>query len=197
MSDWRTAVIAGVAVIGILAAGVSAAPAMEIEGVKVPEQVKLGDTGPELVLNGAGLRTRAIFKVYVGALYLQQKKTAADAVLTDTGARRIALHLLRDLSSEQLLSAFNDGLKSNHAPAELAKLDAQVKQLESIFAAVKEAKTGEVILLDYIPGSGTRVVVNRDTKGTIPGEDFNRALLRIWLGERPVDAALKKAMLGG
>ena len=197
MSDWRTAVIAGVAVIGIFAAGVSAAAAMEIEGVKVPEQVKLGDTGPELVLNGAGLRTRAIFKVYVGALYLQQKKTAADAVLTDTGARRIALHLLRDLSSEQLLSAFNDGLKSNHAPAELAKLDAQVKQLESIFAAVKEAKTGEVILLDYIPGSGTRVVVNRDTKGTIPGEDFNRALLRIWLGERPVDAALKKAMLGG
>jgi long-chain acyl-CoA synthetase len=170
---------------------------MEIEGVKVPEQVKLGDTGPELVLNGAGLRTRAIFKVYVGALYLQQKKTAADAVLADTGARRVALHLLRDLSSEQLLSAFNDGLKSNHAPAELAKLDAQVKQLESIFAAVKEAKTGEVILLDYIPGSGTRVVVNRDAKGTIPGEDFNRALLRIWLGERPVDAALKKAMLGG
>jgi hypothetical protein len=171
--------------------------AAEIEGVKVPDQVKVGDTGPEVVLNGAGLRTRAFFRVYVGALYLQQKKSAADAVLADTGAKRVALYLLRDLTSEQLLSAFNDGLKANHAPAELAKLDAQVKQLEGIFAAVKEAKTGEVIVLDYVPGSGTRVVVNRDTKGTIPGEDFNRALLRIWLGERPVDAALKKGMLGG
>jgi hypothetical protein len=100
------AIIAGAAVISILIGGMSAAPAMEIEGVKVPDQVKLGDTGPELVLNGAGVRTRAIFKVYVGALYLQQKKTAADAVLADTGARRIALYLLRDLSSEQLLSAF-------------------------------------------------------------------------------------------
>jgi Chalcone isomerase-like len=192
MSGFKASLVALALVLVMFSAN-----AAEIEGVKVPDQVKLGDTGPELVLNGAGLRTRAIFKVYVGALYLQQKKTVADAVLADTGARRIALHLLRDLSSEQLLSAFNDGLKSNHAPAELAKLDAQVKQLESIFAAVKEAKTGEVILLDYIPGSGTRVVVNRDTKGTIPGEDFNRALLRIWLGERPVDAALKKAMLGG
>jgi hypothetical protein len=182
----------------VLTGALPAAPAIaaEIEGVKVPDQARVGDTGPAVVLNGAGLRTRAFFRVYVGALYLQQKKAAAEAVLADTGAKRIALHLLRDLTSEQLLSAFNDGLKSNHAPAELAKLDAQVKQLEGIFAAVKEAKSGEVILLDYVPGSGTRVVVNRDTKGTIPGEDFNRALLRIWLGERPVDAALKKAMLG-
>jgi hypothetical protein len=194
MSDqWLKPVFAALA----LAFVTHFAGAAEVEGVKVPDRVTVGDTGPEVVLNGAGLRTRAFFRVYVGALYLQQKKTAADAVLADTGAKRIALHLLRDLTSEQLLSAFNDGLKSNHAPAELAKLDAQVKQLEGIFAAVKEAKSGEVILLDYVPGSGTRVVVNRDTKGTIPGEDFNRALLRIWLGERPVDAALKKAMLGG
>jgi long-chain acyl-CoA synthetase len=173
------------------------AGAAEIEGVKLPDRLRMGDGGPELVLNGAGVRTRAIFKVYVGALYVQQKKTGADAVLADTGPKRIALQLLRDLSSDQLLSAFNDGLKSNHAPAELAKLDAQVKQLEGIFGAVKEAKTGDVILLDYVPGTGTRVVVNRDIRGTIPGEDFNRALLRIWLGERPADAALKKGMLGG
>ena len=171
--------------------------AAEVEGVKLADQVRLGDAGPELVLNGAGVRTRAFFRVYVGALYLQQKKNAADAVLADAGAKRVAMHLLRDLTADQLFSALNDGLKNNHAPAELAKLEPQMKQLEGIFAAVKAAKTGDAIVLDYVPGNGTRVVVNGETKGTIPGDDFNRALLRIWLGEQPADGALRKAMLGG
>jgi long-chain acyl-CoA synthetase len=170
--------------------------AAEVEGVKLPDNVKLGDAGPELVLNGAGVRTRVFFKVYVGALYLQQKRTTADAVLADRGGKRIAMHLLRDLSAEQLFSALNDGLKNNHTPGEMVKLEPQVKQLEGIFNAVKAAKTGDVILLDYVPGSGTRVVVNGEAKGTVPGDDFNRALLRIWLGDQPADVSLKKAMLG-
>ena len=173
------------------------AGAAEIEGVKLPDQVRLGDAGPELILNGAGVRTRVFFKVYVGALYLQQKKTAADAVLADSGARRVAMHMLRDLAADQLFSALNDGLKNNHAPDELARLEPQVRQLEGIFGAVKAAKVGDAIVLDYLPGAGTRVVINGDSKGTIPGEDFNRALLRIWLGDQPADATLKKAMLGG
>ena len=181
----------------VLALGLSlaAAFAAEVDGVKLADNVQVG--GSELTLNGAGVRTRIFFKVYVGALYLQKKATGTDAVLGDAGAKRVAMHLLRDLEAEQLFSAFNDGLKKNHAPAELAKLEPQVKQLDGIFAAVKAVNKGDVVLLDYLPGAGTRVTVRGEDKGTIPGEDFNRALLRIWLGEQPADASLKKAMLGG
>ena len=171
--------------------------AAEVEGVKLSDTARLGDAGPELVLNGAGVRTRVFFKVYVGALYLQQKKNSAEAALADTGAKRVAMHLLRDLAADQLFAALNDGLRNNHTPEQLAAFEPQVKQLEGIFNAVKSAKAGEVILLDFVPGSGTRVVVSSDTKGMIPGEDFNRALLRIWLGENPADSSLKRAMLGG
>ena len=171
------------------------ARAAEVEGVKLADKVQLA--GSELTLNGAGVRTRFFLKVYVGALYLQKKADSADAVLVDAGAKRVAMHLLRDLEAEQLLSAFNDGLEKNHTPAELARLAPQVKQLEGIFNAVKAAKKGDVILLDYLPGAGTRVTVRGEDKGTIAGEEFNRALLRIWLGEQPADASLKKAMLGG
>ena len=174
-----------------------AAPAAEIEGVKVADKVRAGETGPELVLNGAGVRTRVFFKVYVGALYLQQTKGSADAVLADAGAKRVAMHMLRDLTSGQLFSAMNDGLRNNHPPEQLGKLEPQVKQLEGIFDAIKAAKSGDLILLDYLPGAGTWVVVNGEVKGVVPGEEFNRALLRIWLGEQPADGALKKAMLGG
>ena len=171
------------------------ARAAEVEGVNLADKVQV--SGTELTLNGAGVRTRVFFKVYVGALYLQKKAGSTDAVLGDAGAKRIAMHMLRDLEAEQLFSALNEGLKKNHAPDQLARLEPQVKQLEGIFNAVKAAKKGDVILLDYLPGAGTRVTVRGDDKGTSTGEDFNRALLRIWLGEQPADASLKKAMLGG
>lgn len=174
-----------------------AVPAAELEGVKLADSARVSDAGPELVLNGAGLRTRVFFRVYVGALYLTKKTTAASAVISDTGAKRVALHMLRELSSDQFVSALEDGLKNNHGAEELTKLDAPTRQLRAIFDTVKTAKTGDVIFIDYLPGAGTRIIVNGAVKGTIPGEDFNRALLRIWLGDSPADSDLKKGMLGG
>jgi len=171
--------------------------AAEIEGVKLADKVRVSDSGPELILNGAGVRTRVFFKVYVGALYLPQKAGNTQAVLADTGSKRVAMHMLRELTAEQLFSALNDGLQNNHAPVDLAKLEPQVKQLEGIFNALKVAKNGDVILLDYLPGAGSRITVNGESKGTIPGDEFYRALLRVWLGDQPADASLKKAMLGG
>jgi Chalcone isomerase-like len=181
----------------LLCGAALSAQGAEVEGVKLPDKVRLSDAGPDLVLNGAGVRTRVFFRVYVGALYLQRKQASVDAVLADPGPKRVAMHLLRDLTAEQLFSALKEGLADNHPPDQLAKFEPQVKQLEGIFSAVKAARTGDLILLDYLPGAGTRVMVNRDDKGTVPGEDFNRALLRIWLGEKPVDGSLKRAMLGG
>lgn len=171
--------------------------AAEVEGVKLMDKVRISESGPELVLNGAGVRTRMVFKVYVGALYLPQKRTTVEAVLGDNSARRVALHMLRDVGADQLFSALNDGLKNNNAPDQLAKIDAQIKQLEGIFAKAKAVKSGDVILLDYAPGAGTRVTVNGEAKGTIVSDEFNAALLRIWLGDKPAEASLKRAMLGG
>jgi chalcone isomerase-like protein len=169
--------------------------AAEVEGVKLADTVQLG--GADLALNGAGVRTRVFFKVYVGALYLQKKAGSADAVLADAGPKRVAMHLLRDLTAEQLFAALKDGLADNHSPDQVAKFEPQVQQMEKIFFAIKSAKKGDAIMLDYLPRAGTRIVVNSEEKGAVAGEDFYRALLRIWLGEKPVDASLKKAMLGG
>lgn len=174
-----------------------AAAAAELEGIKLPDSARVTDGDVALVLNGAGVRTRFLFRVYVGALYVQKKNSIANAVISDAGAKRIALYMLRELSAAQFVSALEDGLKNNHGAEELAKLDAPVKQLRAIFDAVKTAKAGDVILIDYVPGSGTRITVNGGVKGVIAGEEFNRALLRIWLGENPADQDLKKGMLGG
>jgi len=169
--------------------------ALELAGVKLADRAQVGNAS--LQLNGAGIRTKLFFKIYVGALYLPQKQTSAEAIIADERERRIALHIVRELSGEKLLSAFNKAIKANHTPAELAALDGQLKQMAQIFDTVKEVKPGDVITLDYLPASGTQIGVNGTVRGTIAGAGFNRALLRIWLGDRPAQDDLKTGLLGG
>ena len=142
-----------------------------------------------------------MFRVYVGALYLEKslakKSLPANTIINDAGAKRIALHMLRELPADQFTDALEDGLKNNNAAEELPKLVARVKQLRAVFDAVKIAKVGDVIVIDFLPGAGARITINGDVKTTIPGEDFSRALLRIWLGDKPADGSLKKGLLGG
>lgn len=169
--------------------------ALEVAGVKLPDTAQVGSAN--LQLNGAGIRTKLFFKVYVGALYLPQKQASAEAIIADEHEHRVALHIVRDLSSDKLLNAFNEAIEANHTKDELEALNAQLKQMAEIFNAVKEVKPGDVITLDYLPASGTQISVNGAARGTITGAAFNKALLRIWLGNKPAQEDLKKGMLGG
>ena len=171
------------------------AGAAEIAGVQVNETVRVA--GVDLKLNGAGIRTRAVFKVYVGALYLAEKKAAAGEAIASPGPKRIALHLLRDLSVEQLGGALNDGLVANLAEAELARFKSQIEELKATMEAVGAAREKSVVTIDYLPDSGMRIAIDGSSRGRpIAGEDFYRALMKIWLGDKPVDRSLKSAMLG-
>jgi Chalcone isomerase-like len=167
----------------------------EIAGVQVDEKIRLESS--ELVLNGAGLRTKAFFKVYVAGLYLAEKRSNTAEVLALPGAKRISMRLMRDLSAKQLIDALDEGIRDNTPAAEQDALKARVTELTAIMNSLQSAKEGDVIALDWLPGAGTRVALNGEAKGKpIAGEDFYRALLRIWLGDDPVSGSLKKALLG-
>jgi long-chain acyl-CoA synthetase len=172
-----------------------AAPAfaLDVGGVKLDDSATVG--GQPLVLNGAGVRTRVLFKVYVASLYLPAKANDAAAALAK-GPRRIQMNLLRTLAPDQLVDALNDGMKENNSDAELATVKAQNDQLTAIMRSLGEVKEGSVVTLDFVDGA-TAVGFNGAARGTIPGDAFNRALTKIWLGDKPVQADLKKALLGG
>lgn len=181
----------------LFVSALTAAQAAEVAGVKLDDKLRLAPGGPELVLNGAGIRTRAIFKVYVAGLYLPEKKGTTGEVLALAGPKRVAMTMLRDLGAQQLSEALAEGIRNNSTAAEQEALKARVEELLAIMNALGEAKKGDAILLDFLPDSGTRVVVNGQPRGKpIAGDDFYRALLRIWLGDKPVDGDLKRGMLG-
>jgi long-chain acyl-CoA synthetase len=167
--------------------------AAEVAGVKVDDSIKVGSS--ELVLNGAGLRSKLFIKVYVGALYVGQRTGTPNAIYDSPQPRRMVMRMLRDLDADTLSSALDDGLTSNHSPAELAQLKAQADQLAGIMKGIGKAREGDTLAIDF-SADGIAVSLNGEPRGKIAGAGFAKALLKVWLGDKPVDASLKKALLG-
>lgn len=182
------------AVVAWLAAATLTASAAEVGGVKLDDRVNV--QGTDLVLNGAGLRKRFVFDVYVAGLYLTQKRTDPAAAVALPGNKRVAIRMLRDVGADTFSSALTDGVRANHSDAEFGKLEPRLRELSATMATLKEAKKGMAFSLDFA-GSQTQLVVEGKPVGRpIAGDDFYRALLRIWLGDKPVQEDLKKALLG-
>jgi len=170
------------------------ASAREVAGISIPEKITLANQ-QILSLNGAGIRTKFFFDIYVGALYVTQPglKTT-EAVLANTEAKRISMHFLYDeVSKEKLNTGWQDGFELNQDEAQMKKLKQRLNQFKALFITVKK---GGVIEIDYIPGKGTQVTINTVVKGNIAGNDFHQALMKVWLGNEPADWGLKDALLG-
>ncbi|WP_343606923.1 chalcone isomerase family protein [Roseateles sp.] len=181
----------------------SAAPApavaapIELAGVKYDGTAEVA--GQKLQLNGAGIRYKAIFKVYTAGLYLNAKATTPEAVLANNGPKRIHIQMLRDIDGEELGKLFTKGMEQNATREEFGRSISGVLRMSEIFVQKKKLKTGESFGVDYIPGTGTVVFVNGQLipGEPIKGEDFFHMLLKIWLGKSPADSDLKVALLGG
>lgn len=169
--------------------------AAEVEGVKIDDKARVGNA--ELTLNGAGLRKRVFFKVYAMGLYVPQKTSNAAALVDQPGPKRVAIRMLRDVSADAFNEALAEGIRANHSEADVKALEPRLKELGAIMAGVGEAKKGMAINLDWT-GAETQVLIQGQPVGKpIAGQDFYRALLRVWLGDKPVQDDLKKALLGG
>lgn len=180
----------------LVGAAAVAAQTVVVEGARYDASVVLG--GEPLVLNGVGVRKRFVFDIYVGGLYVPKKAARTEELIRQPGAKRVALRFLRDVEGELFVNSLHVGLRANHTDTELARWKSQVETLTTTIKTIALARRGDTVYFDYTPQDGTRVSVNGVTRGPlIPGEDFYSAVLRVWLGETPADAGLKKGMLGG
>jgi hypothetical protein len=181
-----------ISAIVVLIFGVQSVAAREIAGVAVPESVTLKNKA--LVLNGAGIRKKLFMKIYVCALYLTAKRTAASEILADPDAKRIVMSFLyKEVGVERQVEGWNKGFRDNNSGEELKGLQDRINLFNSLFTTVRK---GDVIRFDYMPEEGTQVWINDTLNGIVPGEDFFAALLKIWLGPKPAEANLKDALLG-
>lgn len=168
------------------------APAVEVAGIMVPDSATVA--GQSLVLNGAGLRKKyGVAKVYVGALYLPSKTTSDAAALAQSGAAKVTLKMMRDVDADTMRKAFDEGFVANNSAADAAKFKPRFDKFKALFGDFKD---GELVELDFAPGTGVSVTVAGKAMGSVEGDDFAKATLRIWLGPKPPTEDLKAGMLG-
>lgn len=183
-----------IALLALVSVGASAQVVM-VEGARYESSVQLA--GERLLLNGVGVRKRFVFDIYAGGLYVPQRAARTEDLVRQPGPKRVALRFLRDVDGELFVTSLHNGLKANHSEAELEKWKVQVDALTRTIQTIALARRGDAINFEYTPQDGTRVTVNGVTRGPlIPGADFYAAVLRVWLGETPADAGLKKGLLG-
>jgi hypothetical protein len=181
--------------LGALLLATSALAEITVSGVKFEDASDV--RGSKVQLNGAGVRYKAIFKVYAAGLYLPKKADATDQVLAMPGAKRMTITTLREIDSSELGKLFSRGIEDNMDKAAFSKLIPGVVRMSQIFSEHKKLNAGDNFNIDWVPGVGTVISV----KGVQQGEPFKEpeffnALLRIWLGPNPADWKLKDALLG-
>jgi hypothetical protein len=164
--------------------------ASTLAGVTLADTVQVGST--TLVLNGLGLRTKYMIKVYVAGLYLAQKTSDADAILKADGPRRIVMHFVHGASKSQMADAFEESFDDN-APDAKKTMKGDIDRL---LAALEPVKDGDEMVFTYVPGTGTTLTINGKDKVTISGTGFGQLIFSVWLGPKPPNAGLKKGMLG-
>lgn len=161
-----------------------------LAGVTLPDSTEVG--GRRLVLNGLGLRSRLMFKVYVAGLYLEQKSSDAEAIIKADAPKRMVLHFLRSVSREQMVEAYTEAF-DNNAPGSRTALKDEIARL---MAAFEPVAANDQMTFTYQPGAGTTLTIKGRDKVTIPGLPFAQAMFSAWLGPKPPSAELKKGLLG-
>jgi hypothetical protein len=185
----RTSVIF-TSILVLIFASASTVLAANIAGVTLPDTAQVA--GTTLLLNGAGLRTKYMVKVYVAGLYLTQKSSDPNAIVKANAPKRIVMHFVRDVSKSQLTDGFAESFHNNTPDAE----NALKPDIDRLFSALDAVKEGEEITFTYLREKGTSVALGDKEKLTIAGPAFAEMLFSVWLGPKPPNASLKKGLMG-
>ena len=163
--------------------------AREREGVVADPTITV--EGKALHLMGMGLRKKLWFKVYLASLYLETPLEDPAAVISSDQVKRVQMNMLRDLEREKIVEAVQAGFEKNSGPG----MPGLQERLDRFLKTIPNLKSGQTIVLTYVPGRGTVIKAGLGDEISIAGKDFADALFSVWLGRQPVDGELKEEML--
>ncbi len=160
--------------------------------VNFPENIVVGKT--DLVLNGIGLRKATFLgiKVYVAGLYLPNKSSDAELILSSDQSWHLLLHFVRDVDSDDIQEALDEGFES----ATDGKVKAMQEDIDSINKLLPDLRDGDRLAFTHEVGKGVSVGYNNIAKGEVMGDHLAATMLAIWIGQEPPNEDLKAGLLG-
>jgi len=146
----------------------------------------------QLRLQGTALLKVMMFvKAYAGALYLPESTPPNEAL--DPIAKRLVLEYYHSIDREDFARATRLKILDNVDATEAERLRSRIDRLAALY---RDVQPGDRYALTYVPGEGTRLALNGEVLGSIPGDDFACAVFSIWLGAKPIDEAFRDRLLG-
>lgn len=168
----------------------SHAYALDVAGVNLAPTVVV--RGKTLTLNGAGIRKKFFFKVYVGALYTERRVSNLEEISSDPGEKLVRMIFVhKKVEKKKIVEAFAEGLSEN-APrlSRSAEANAFLSWFTSDFVA------GDTVDIFVSPDGTLAATQNGRLLGTLRSPSLSQGVLMIWLGTRPADVDLRNAMFG-
>jgi Chalcone isomerase-like len=170
---------------------VSAAAAVELDGVAMPEAQTVA--GARLALNGLALRTYSFLRVhiYVAALYLEHRTSDAKAILDSGQTKLLRFAFLRDVDAETARKSWAEAFeRSCPAPCHVA-----AESIDRFLAAVPSVRQGEISTLLF-NDRGMDFLMNGRLVGLVADTEFARIILATFIGQHPTSDEVKAGLLG-
>lgn len=185
------------ALLGAMAFGfgtASLAATVELSGIKLEDTADV--RGSKLQLNGAGIRYKGPFKVYVAGLYVGKKGSSLDEIAGQPGPKRVTITMVREIDAGELGKLLTRGIEDNTPKGELSKLVPGLIKMGQVFADNKKLVPGDNFTIDWVPGVGTILTIKgKPLEEPFKEPEFFKAIMSIWLGPVPADWKLKDALL--
>jgi hypothetical protein len=171
---------------------VSAAAAVELDGVAMPEAQNVA--GARLALNGLALRTYSFLKVhiYVAGLYLEKRTSDAKAILDSKQTKLLRFAFLRDVDAEAARKSWAEAFA--RSCGEPCRLPAE--SIDRFLAAVPSVREGETSTLLF-NDRGMDFFMNGRLVGRVADTEFARIILATFIGQNPTSQEVKVGLLGG
>ncbi len=164
--------------------------AADVSGVKLEPTVTVNSQ--QLKLNGFGIRKKFLVKVYIGSLYASKPFSSAEAALSDYSDKLIRMNFLHSkVEKEKIIEVFSEGF-ANNSPDLIGSQE--LKKFLALFTA--DFVRGDVVDLTLRADGSVSVSHNGKPYGTVASTKLAKAVLAIYLGNKPADEALKNGMLG-
>lgn len=182
-------------VLFVLAAILTAAPgvARELAGVDVPEVIRMQSGGGPMHLAGASVQRHNFMPFYVTALYLSPNFRGE--IPDEYTQKQVTLiWLTPQMSDERVDDYWRKAMAESVNDQQLyLRIESAVDRFVDLFEGVAH---GDRFEFEYVPDMGTQVVVNGTKAGIIPGIDFHRALMGVWLGDKSRESVFQAELLG-
>lgn len=147
--------------------------------------------GHELFLNGAGTRD----KLYKMALYLDFEVNGVEDGIK-VAEKDVTMAMTFKMSKNISDSEFKDIMRNGLEVATDGNSYLFETQIRDFLAFVpKKIEKFDILKLVYEKGGKLMLFKKNDLLGTINSKKFKQALFKVWLGENPIDDALKEKLL--